>query len=236
MNALVYVITLDNTAANGLLQWISVAVLMDWILIITAGWILFAAHLTDDCAYYAIVTSYHTSLTHASPQQPSSPPPASASSPPPPSSSGATTMMMTSLNTGMVTSRDMLQHLPAMAESREQPVLPELTHSWFDAVKSYSDLDNDSAILSQDSLDGVVDWATTQNSGRPESPLKFDHDEIMRIDASGGSGGANGGGGGGGDNNVGTAHIRARLLLSSCMRAHLLSRAHPPSLSTVARL
>ena len=78
-------------------------------------------------------------------------------------------------------SRDLL----LMTESREQPVVPELTQSWFEAVKSYSELDNDSAILSQDSLDGVIDWTatmTTQPSGRPESPLKFDHNEIMRIE------------------------------------------------------
>ena len=74
-----------------------------------------------------------------------------------------------------------------MTESREQPIVPELTQSWLEAVKSYSELDCDSAILSQDSLDGVLDGAaewTAQNSGRPESPLKFDHEEIMRIDTS----------------------------------------------------
>ena len=72
-----------------------------------------------------------------------------------------------------------------MCESREQPVVPELTQSWFAAVRSCEELDADSTILSQDSIDAVVvDAVLTQNTGRAESPLRVDVNELNRIDTS----------------------------------------------------
>ena len=72
-----------------------------------------------------------------------------------------------------------------MSESREQPVMPEMTQSWFAAVRSCDELDGDSTILSQDSLDGVVvDALLTRNSGRADSPLRCDVNELNRIDTS----------------------------------------------------
>lgn len=74
-----------------------------------------------------------------------------------------------------------------LTESREQPIIPELTQSWLENVKSLADFDGDSAILSTDSLDCMVGDALLNQrgmSGRPESPLQFDHEEILRIDTS----------------------------------------------------
>ena len=60
-----------------------------------------------------------------------------------------------------------------------------MSSSWLESVNSYNELEGDSAILS-DSLDcggGLVGWAHAQaENGRPESPLQFDHEEVLRID------------------------------------------------------
>lgn len=71
-----------------------------------------------------------------------------------------------------------------MSESREQPVVPDLSASWYDAVRSYADLDNDSAILSTDSLDCAGPDFVAKEGGRPDTPIKYDHEELLRIDTS----------------------------------------------------
>ena len=62
-----------------------------------------------------------------------------------------------------------------MIISREQKATgpTDMQGSWIEHINSYSEFD-DSAVMSQDSLDLV--------SGRPESPLRFDHEEVLRID------------------------------------------------------
>jgi hypothetical protein len=51
---------------------------------------------------------------------------------------------------------------------------------WVDHLNSFSELE-DSAVLSQDSLE-CLSCAWVQENGRPDSPLAFDHEEILRID------------------------------------------------------
>ncbi|KAK2144307.1 hypothetical protein LSH36_769g00064 [Paralvinella palmiformis] len=80
--------------------------------------------------------------------------------------------MMTS---SMVGSMDMM-------ESREQVIKPMMTSSWLETVKNYSELEGDSAIFSQDSVE-CLNW-NTQDTGRAESPLRFDHEEVLHIDSS----------------------------------------------------
>ena len=46
------------------------------------------------------------------------------------------------------------------------------------SVNKYSELEGDMGMVSQDSLD-CCRW--NQESGRPESPLVFDHEEVLNI-------------------------------------------------------
>ena len=69
-----------------------------------------------------------------------------------------------------------------MMESREQVIKPMMTSSWLETVKNYSELEGDSAIFSQDSVE-CLNW-NTQDTGRAESPLRFDHEEVLHIDSS----------------------------------------------------
>jgi hypothetical protein len=69
-----------------------------------------------------------------------------------------------------------------MTESREQTIKPMMTSSWLETIKNYSELEGDSAIFSQDSVE-CLNW-NTQDTGRAESPLRFDHEEVLRIDSS----------------------------------------------------
>ena len=50
--------------------------------------------------------------------------------------------------------------------------------SLVDSIKSYSELD-DSGILTQEALNCT--WGQQHVSGRPDSPLQFDHDELVGI-------------------------------------------------------
>ena len=68
-----------------------------------------------------------------------------------------------------------------MSGSHEQRVPPEMSASWLDNVSQYTELEGDGAIFqSQDSLE-CLNW-NTQDCGRAESPLRFDHEEVLRID------------------------------------------------------
>ena len=58
-----------------------------------------------------------------------------------------------------------------------------MSSSWLENVKYYNELEGDTALLnSQESVD-CINW-NTRDSGRPESPLQFDHEEIMAINTS----------------------------------------------------
>ena len=72
-----------------------------------------------------------------------------------------------------------------MTDSRELGAEPinHMSSSWLENVKFYSELEGDTALLnSADSVD-CINW-NTRDSGRPESPLHFDHEEILAINTS----------------------------------------------------
>ena len=69
-------------------------------------------------------------------------------------------------------------------ELRASPlVLSGSSSQWLDSVNSYNELDpgTTSCAISADSLDGCLGWAANVHNGRPESPLRFDHDEVMGV-------------------------------------------------------
>ncbi len=66
--------------------------------------------------------------------------------------------------------------------SREQTSTPEFTNSWLANVNNYNELESDPGLMSQDSID-CLQWAHGGTNGRPESPLQFDHDEVVHIES-----------------------------------------------------
>lgn len=76
-----------------------------------------------------------------------------------------------------------------MTQSREHRASPMVLSSasssaWLDSVNSYNELDpaTQACAMSTDSLDNCIAWATgNMQNGRPESPLQFDHDEVLAV-------------------------------------------------------
>ena len=63
-----------------------------------------------------------------------------------------------------------------LTESREQLSTPELSRSWLSSIHHYNELEGHTSLISQtSSTDGL-------QNGRPDSPLRFDHEEILQIE------------------------------------------------------
>ncbi len=72
-----------------------------------------------------------------------------------------------------------------MIQSREQKALPpDMTNSWMESVSRYSELEGDNALLASSGSVQCLNW-NTRDTGRAESPLRFDHEEILKINEAG---------------------------------------------------
>lgn len=71
-----------------------------------------------------------------------------------------------------------------LERSVEQRCTPPMSNSWLSSINSYNELEANAGAFSHDSLD-CLSWAHGGNNGRPESPLEFDHEEVLQIDPEG---------------------------------------------------
>ena len=70
-----------------------------------------------------------------------------------------------------------------LTASREQTIAPDLSNSWLTNVNHYNELDPNPVIMSTDSIDCLqCGHQVAPPSGRPESPLQFDHEEVLQIE------------------------------------------------------
>ena len=74
-----------------------------------------------------------------------------------------------------------------MVSSREQLIRPIMTQSWLDTVTKCPQIADDSAIFSTSGLQDSI-YEARDCGGRPESPLRFDHEEILTIETDVGTG------------------------------------------------
>ncbi|XP_023932122.1 transforming acidic coiled-coil-containing protein 2 isoform X2 [Lingula anatina] len=69
---------------------------------------------------------------------------------------------------------------PTVSEPQSTLSSHELTQTWVNHMPRLTSEMDDSAVLSQDSLD-CMSMSWSQENGRPDSPLQFDHEEVVRI-------------------------------------------------------
>ena len=74
-----------------------------------------------------------------------------------------------------------------MMSSREQLIRPVMTESWLETVCKCPQIADDPAIFSTSGLQDSI-YDARDCGGRPESPLRFDHEEILTIETDVGTG------------------------------------------------